>query len=355
MDLERRCVVDVLAVRTADAVAAWLAAHPDITIISRDRHGPYAEGVRRGAPQATQVADRFHLVLNLHGAVEQALSQQRPSLIVPLGAPAAAVTSDTPPPSAPPRRRRSAVLAHQQRIAQERRALQLERFALVKRLQLAGRTASAIMRETGIGRASVHKWVRLRDLPTRNQMAPRPGMPEAFRDYLLHRWTEGCHSGRLLMAEIEARGYVGSYAGLAKLLAPWRTPARIDAETPIEHPTPTECGVLIPSVPVRHVSPQIAAALLGQPRALLTERQAQIVDVLKDRCPGFTAMRRVVRSFRTVLRVGTVPTLHRWLDRAQSTGIHALQRFVRTLRQDLGAADVTNSGLFYEIKSVRQA
>jgi hypothetical protein len=72
------------------------------------------------------------------------------------------------------------------------------------------------------------------------------------------------------------------------------------------------------------VSPQRAAALLGQPRALLTDRQAHTVDVLKDRCPGFTTMRRLVLSFRTILRVGTVPTLHRWLDRAQATEIHAL-------------------------------
>ena len=52
VDLERRHVVDVLAVRTADAVAAWLTAHPTIRIISRDRHGPYADGVRRSAPGA---------------------------------------------------------------------------------------------------------------------------------------------------------------------------------------------------------------------------------------------------------------------------------------------------------------
>jgi transposase len=58
VDLKRRRVVDVLAVRTADAVAAWLRGHPTIRIISRDQHGPYAEGVRRGAPQAREVADR---------------------------------------------------------------------------------------------------------------------------------------------------------------------------------------------------------------------------------------------------------------------------------------------------------
>jgi transposase len=80
--LQRRRVVDVLAVRTAVAVAAWLAAHPGIVIISRDRHGPYAEAVRCGAPWATQVADRFHLVLNLRAAVEQELSRVRQFLTV---------------------------------------------------------------------------------------------------------------------------------------------------------------------------------------------------------------------------------------------------------------------------------
>jgi transposase len=71
-------VVDVLLVRTADAVEAWLAAHPNIEIISRDRHGPYADAGPRGAPQAVQVADRLHLVLNLRGAVEQELRRVRP-------------------------------------------------------------------------------------------------------------------------------------------------------------------------------------------------------------------------------------------------------------------------------------
>jgi len=55
---------------------AWLAAHPNIEIISRDRHG--ADAGPRGAPQAVQVADRLHLVLNLRGAVEQELRRVRP-------------------------------------------------------------------------------------------------------------------------------------------------------------------------------------------------------------------------------------------------------------------------------------
>jgi energy-coupling factor transporter ATP-binding protein EcfA2 len=87
----------------------------------------------------------------------------------------------------------------------------------------------------------------------------------------------------------------------------------------------------------RQISPQVAAALLTKIRAELTPPQAEIVDTLKQQCPGFAQMRELVLGFRTILRVGKLPTLQRWMERAFKTGIHALERFVRTLKQDLSA------------------
>ncbi|MFG3395907.1 ISL3 family transposase [Streptomyces parvus] len=65
VDLERRCPVDVLPGRDAEPLAAWLKHHPAVEIICRDRAGAYAEGARRGFPQAVQVTDAWHLWHNL--------------------------------------------------------------------------------------------------------------------------------------------------------------------------------------------------------------------------------------------------------------------------------------------------
>jgi Transposase len=75
--LERSQVVDLLPTRSAESFGEWFAQHPEVATVSRDRQGVYAEGARRGAPEAVQVADRFHLVLNLTQAVEHELAVNR--------------------------------------------------------------------------------------------------------------------------------------------------------------------------------------------------------------------------------------------------------------------------------------
>jgi len=166
-------------------------------------------------------------------------------------------------------------------------------------------------------------------------MQPRPGMPEAFREYLRQRWDAGCQHGRTLFAEVRDLGYIGCFSRLAALLFPWRQSL-------------TEVPGLLPEAPLvaetitapgRRVSPQVVAVLLGKIGSELTLRQREIVDRLKQHCPGYAVMRNLVLSFRTILRVGKLATPHDWMERAFETGIHPLQRFVRTLKQDIGAVE----------------
>lgn len=80
VDLQSHMVIDLLPDRKAETAKVWMQTHPEIDLVSRDRGGDYAAGAREGAPQARQVADRFHLYKNLTEAVERALAGCREAI-----------------------------------------------------------------------------------------------------------------------------------------------------------------------------------------------------------------------------------------------------------------------------------
>ncbi len=80
VDLERHCVVDLLPDRSAESLATWLQTHPGVEIVSRDRASVYADGIRQGAPDAIQVADRWHLLKNLGEALTRVLERHAPAV-----------------------------------------------------------------------------------------------------------------------------------------------------------------------------------------------------------------------------------------------------------------------------------
>jgi hypothetical protein len=63
--------VDLLPDSECATISQWLRNHQEVAVMSRDRGGPYSKGGREGAPQAIQVADRFHLLMNLGDATKK--------------------------------------------------------------------------------------------------------------------------------------------------------------------------------------------------------------------------------------------------------------------------------------------
>ena len=325
VDLERREVLDLLPERAAGMTADWLKRHPGVEIISRDRCGSFAQGAQEGAPQARQIADRFHIVQNLREAVQTQLSRAAGFSARPLLPAEGEEIASVRDKHGGAEHRRITRIANQR----SRQAV----FDHVRTLRKEGRNVSDIVRQTGFDRRTVAKWIRANALPERSASAPKTTSPRHFEDFLSRRWSEGCVRGRRLFQEIKARGYIGSFSNLERLLAKWRNPKRKAATTAPIVPRPQP---LDPATG-RSISPIVAAALCIKPRGLLTTNQAAKVDALKKDWPEFVAMRRLAMRFRGMLKSKSVGKLGVWLKDAQRSGLYAMQRFARTLQRDIDA------------------
>jgi transposase len=237
VDLLTHRVVDLLPDRSAATVAAWLAQHPTVTVVCRDRSDPYADGIRRGAPQAVQVVDRFHLVRNLREAVEAFLVTKRPMLQAAAVRTAQALASSVAPVPVTPmyagRRRCSQTRQQQREAAQQRRhALWVTTYEAIQTLSAQGAGITAIARQLGISRPTVYAYLR-RGTPPAPRSPQRSGQVlRPYRSYLIRRWREGITNSMRLWREIQALGYTHSARTVCRFITQLRRAA--DAGLPPE-------------------------------------------------------------------------------------------------------------------------
>jgi hypothetical protein len=349
-------VAVVLADRSAATTASWFRDHPEVEMVSRDRAGLYAEAAREGGPRARQIADRFHLLQNFREIVERQLGGYEAAIRdTRINASGDHAASPLPERSDRP----SDAVAQTRLIRRERQAVRQQLFDEIRALFEGGSFIGEIARNLGLGRRRVERWVRRIDLPDRNTMTSTPSTPAYFGVLLERRWAEGITKVRHLFAEIRHRGYTGSFSHLARFLAPWRSgePSLQDAEQ--EGPAPVRVRMLDPMTG-RVISPLTAAALCVKPRGQMTARQAANVDALKAASAEFTAMLRLAMRFRGLLRGGTVEGLDAWLIDARASGIYAMQRFAKTIRQDLEAvlepwSNGQTEGQINKLKTLKRA
>jgi hypothetical protein len=191
-------------------------------------------GAREGAPDAVQVADRFHLWQNLGEAVEKAVIAQRADLREP--APDAAEAAVTipepagpavPPPAASPLESDGFrdVCGRERRLVTRHR----ERYAAVHARLAEGLPAAAISRDPGLDRHTAGRFAHAASLEeVLARATSRASIPGPFKPYLNQRWNAGVTSAAVLHAELQARGWKGSPQAVRRYLRQFR-PAGSDA------------------------------------------------------------------------------------------------------------------------------
>ena len=339
VDLERHQPIALLPDRKAETLANWLKEHPGVKILSRDRSKTYRSAMNDGAPEAIQVADRFHLVQNLSETLEKSLSSytaqlkeveqaQRHSLIMGQSDVVVAVSK----PTATQKAQKRTQQAHQRRVERQQR---------VKTLSAQGWKQVAIAQEVGISKRSVQRILNrpdLPDTPARRKCFGK-GMLEPHKPQLLEWWNSGVRRAQDLMVLLQEQGFTGSLRTLQRYLRGLREAQGLTrAGAKPDAPLPR---VIDPQSPP--LTPRRAAYLIVLKPDNREPEDKELLHRLVEQHPDLAELVQLGEEFLQMLRQREVNTLEPWLEKARSSILKPFQSFAAGLVDDYAAVKASLS------------
>jgi transposase len=326
--------VDLLPDRSAATVSAWLTEHPTIAVVCRDRSDLYADGIRRGAPEAVQVVDRFHLVHNLRQVLEAVLIDHRPALQAAAVGTAMALTPSNGHVSVMPMyrgRRRSPQPAPQEDAARPpRHARWVAIYETLHKLHAQGTPIATMARQLGVSRPTVSAYLR-RDTPPgprRLQRPPSARVLTPYLSYLIRRWRERGADSRQLYREMQALGYTHSARTVGRFITRLRRAA--DAGQP---PESQRSPYMRPQGP----SARAVSFVMVCPAAKRSREAQTYLDQLGPIDLGIARAHALSQAFLAIVRERRGEDLEAWMSEAMHSGITEVARFARGLQDDLRA------------------
>ncbi len=347
IDLERGRPIDILPGRDGSALAAWLKEHPQVEVITRDRWAAFAQAATEGAPQAKQVADRWHLLKNLREMLERLFgrlaAEVQEALKETAETPAAGATGSgfaapatqptEPAPAALPDAVPAEPSLEQPRLTARQQARQVgkqaraERHQQVRQLHEQGVSLREIVRRTGLDRKAVRRYCRQEHCPDWNPGRTGRSQLDAYATQI-ETWLQGGEKNTAaLFRQLQAAGCEASYDAVRRFVN------RKAGST--GKPGPRTGTPVVPPAP-----PPSARQLAFEFIRRADERQAEETARMDKLQVGAGALQEALAlagEFARMARKQSKETLTEWLAKAEASSCAEVRSFASGLRQDEAA------------------
>ncbi len=330
VDLEQHRPIALLVDRKAETLAQWWQ-HPGIEVLSRDRSKLYRSGMNQGAPNAVQVADRFHLVQNLTETLEKvfrtyltelkAIEQQhRPSTI------ASEVTIVRAKPTATAAEQAQFQAKHQRRIDQQQQ---------IKYLTEQRWTQAAIAQAVGVSERTVQRYVGLPNFPAiqPHRKVFGKSVLDPYKARFLSWWNDGMRQPRLLMSLLQQQGYEGSLRTVTRYISQLRTAQGLPAKV--------GCS---PQSSVKVCDPQSPPLTARRASYLVVKRQENrnpeeqaLIEKLIAQHPDLAVAIESADEFLHLLRQRQGEAFDAWISKVLKSPLKPFQAFAEGLLNDYDA------------------
>ncbi len=318
VDLEKGEPIDLLTNREADTLAHWLKAHPGVEVITRDRASAYANGAACGAPDAIQVADRWHLLKNMGEALKKMMEKATPQIRK-----AAETIAENNKQQKQQELQGIPIIGHCVSLSSPT-ALRAMLFKEVKSLLAQGKSVRWIAKRLAISRTTVTKYQALAYYPARYMPPHRQSGVLPWREYLLERWNQGERNIKTLWREIYEQGYRGAAGSVYRFFdtVPKERVKFPNIELEIKNWTPTKVQYL-----------------LCKADDQLSQEEKQYLSVLIEQYPPAQCARKLALTFRKIFELKEAKLLRGWIAEAKESLIPAFKNFATRLESDYAAVE----------------
>jgi transposase len=333
IDLERKVPIEILPDRDGPTLTKWLVEHPGVEIISRDRGGPYADGAKAGAPEAQQVADRWHLLANLSEALKPFFLRKQAHLKALVTPPCETFSEEEVEQLPPWYEGHGTYTKKQKAISNAHHQAHVDLYRRVHEMRRQGAALQLIARQVGLSRTTVNKYLSMEQPPERKR--GRPGKPAIgpYKDYIIARWNAGVRNAQQVYRELLEMGYTGSDQPIQRYFVQFRQKKdyrkfkQVDPsqETPVK------------DSPKRPPSARQVAHWITFKEDQRLEWQQRYLKQLCEADQEIAEANKLMVAFTTMLRERKGEPFDAWLAEVDQQGIAELKSFAASLKKDYDA------------------